>query len=309
MKKVLLATTILGMTSGFAAAEIAFTGEATAGFASVQGNDMETYTSFKLSIAASGETDSGLAFGASTSIASGKSYDFDEDGSSEFDHARDSLVNLDDDNNGVMQRPEVFVSGDFGKISFKENGYDDLANDSFDGNDVKYTHSIAGFDIAVAADVTAASNATGPALGAGNTAGNGAGTGEVSASIGYTIEGITLKAAVDGSDDSSFVSASGVFGPITAGLKYDDNKAEVEPVTTLSLAYSMDAIKVGVDLADNDTWDANVAYTASGLTLKAKTDEAEQWEVTAEYDLGGGLAAHAGTNSKDDAFVGAKMKF
>lgn len=281
MKKVLLATTILGMTSGFAAAEIAFSGEATAGFASVAGADVDTYTSFELSVAATGESDSGLAFGASTSFIAGTTYDFDG-ADTEFE------LNDEADNDGEMDNPEVFVSGDFGKVAFKVNGFDDLANDSFDENDVKYTHSIAGFDIGVVTDIDG---------------------GNSSVSLGYTVSGVALFAAYDESDESSIVSAEGTFGPVTAGLTYEDDKAETEAVTTLELGYAADAFSVSLEVADDESWTVGAGYSANGLTLAAETSDDDSWEVTAEYDLGGGLTAEAGVDDLENMYVGARMAF
>lgn len=275
MKKILLATTILGMTSGFAAAEVAFSGEATAGFASVLGGDIDSYTSFELSVEATGESDSGLAFGASTSFTAGTTYDFDG-GDTSFD-AED----------GIMDNPEVFVSGDFGKVAFKVDGFDDLANDSFDENDIEYTHSIAGFDIAVVADIDGGSS---------------------SLSLGYEVSGIALSAAYDDHDGSSLISAEGTFGAVTAGLTYEDDKA-ADAVTTLDLAYAADAFSVSLEVSDDDSWTVGAGYEANGLTLAAETSDDDSWEVTGSYDLGGGLTAEAGVDDLENMYLGAKMAF
>jgi outer membrane protein OmpU len=297
MKKVLLATTILGMTSGFAAAEIAFTGTATAGFAKTGADttatesDFETYTSFELSVAASGESDSGLAFGASTSFKSGKSYVFDGI-DSEFE-----TNGVGNDNEGTMGNPEVFVSGDFGKVSFKVDGFADYANDddnTDDDGDVKYTHSIAGFDIGVISDIDTEVN-------------------DLSLSLAYEVSGVKLAAVYDNDaeydgTESYNISAETAFGPITAGIDYDVDM-DADAVTTLALTYAADAITIGVELSDNDTWSASAGYSANGLSLEASTDDAEEWVVTGSYDLGGGLTAEAGTDSFESVYVGAKMAF
>jgi outer membrane protein OmpU len=280
MKKVLLATTILGMTSGFAAAEIAFSGEATAGFASVLGADVDTYTSFELSVAATGESDSGLAFGASTSFLAGTSYDFDGD-----DTALDD-ANADGDD--VMGNPEVFVSGDFGKVAFKVDGFDDLANDDVDTNDVQYTHSISGFDIGVVTDID---------------------EGTYSVSLGYTVSGVALSAAYDDSDESSIISAEGTIGALALGLTYEDDQAADEAVTTLELGYAADAFSVSLEVADDDSWTIGAGYEANGLTLAAETSDDDSWEVTGSYDLGGGLTAEAGVDDLENMYVGARMAF
>jgi outer membrane protein OmpU len=276
MKKVLLATTILGMTSGFAAAEIAFSGEATAGFASVAGADVDTYTSFELSVAATGESDSGLAFGASTSFIAGTTYDFDGD---------DTEFAVED---GVMDNPEVFVSGDFGKVAFSVDGFDDLANDDVETNDVQYTHSISGFDIGVVTDID---------------------EGTYSVSLGYTVSGVALSAAYDDSDESSIISAEGTIGALALGLTYEDDQAADEAVTTLELGYAADAFSVSLEVADDETWTIGAGYEANGLTLAAETSDDDSWEVTGSYDLGGGLTAEAGVDDLENMYVGARMAF
>ena len=126
MKKILLATTILGMTAGFASAEIAFSGSATAGIASngtansgesdpnTSGQTDDTYSvysSMKLSVAATAETDSGLTFGASTSVSVGETYAMADDDGFELQ-------------DGTFGDPTIFVSGSFGKETFDNDGLD-----------------------------------------------------------------------------------------------------------------------------------------------------------------------------------------
>ena len=116
MKKILLATTILGMTAGFAAAEVKVGGSAKAGLASANGGDFAAYSAVKITFAGSGVTDGGLEFGGSTDTTIGAKYDSLGD----FDDA--SVISS--GNTGSWGIPTVYLSGSFGKISFSANNLD-----------------------------------------------------------------------------------------------------------------------------------------------------------------------------------------
>ena len=65
MKKVLLATSVLAMTAGFASAEVTVSGTARMGVIADFGDADPAFTSrVRIIFTASGETDSGLSFGA-----------------------------------------------------------------------------------------------------------------------------------------------------------------------------------------------------------------------------------------------------
>ena len=292
MKKILLATTILGMTAGFASAEIAFTGSAAAGFAMDGGDtvlaagpyattNINPYASFKLSIAATGESDSGLTFGASTSVSSGISYAFaDDDGWAQED--------------GMVGKPTIFIAGDFGKITVKGDGFKEYKDDNNETYDIEYTGTFGGLSVGVRTDVhSSATKATGDDT-----------TGMSSVKLGYEVSGVTLSAAYDENGDIWGISAAKAFGPLTATIATDSSE-----VSSLKVAYAADAMTASLKVASDDSWEVAAGYTAAGLTIGAATDDADAWKVTAGYDLGGGLSLEAGTNFNDDAFLGAKMAF
>ena len=91
MKKILLATTVLGMSAGFAAADVAVSGDARMGIASYNG-DAAFSNRVRISFAGSGTTDGGLAFGGSVRADNSGAGAAGTDGS-------------------------VFISGAFGKIT------------------------------------------------------------------------------------------------------------------------------------------------------------------------------------------------
>jgi outer membrane protein OmpU len=317
MKKILLATTILGMTAGFAAAEIAFTGEAKAGFAqngtkannkgvagkglaaygsttttgynaaaatlgNAADNTVNPYSSFKLSIAATAESDSGLSFGASTSITRGLTYTMANDDG----FAAEA---------GSMGTPSIFVSGDFGKVTLKSDGFKEYQDDNAEKYDLEYTHTIAGFSVGVRTDL----NSVAPTAG------------KSSIKLGYTIGAVALSGAFDEVGDKWGISAAYTMNALTFTLGTDDLER-----TSLKVAYAANGLSGSVKVAAKgtaagaiDKWDIEAGYTANGLTVGAATDESAEWKVTGSYDLGGGLTAEAGFNYTDDMFVGAKMSF
>lgn len=324
MKKILLATTILGMTAGFAAAEIAFTGEAKAGFAqngvkannkgvagkglgtiatpavgygstatrtyneaagtlgNVNDNAVNPYSSFKLSIAATGESDSGLSFGASTSITKGITYTMANDDG----FAAEA---------GAMGTPSIFVSGDFGKVTLKSDGFKEYQDDNAEKYDLEYTHTIAGFSVGVRTDL----NGVAPTAG------------KSSVKLGYTIGAVALGMNYDELGAKWGVTAAYTMNALTFTLGTDDLER-----ASLKVAYAANGLSGSVKVATKgtavgaiDKWDVEAGYTANGLTVGAATDESAEWKVTGSYDLGGGLTAEAGVNYTDDMYIGAKMSF
>lgn len=298
MKKILIATTILGMSAGFAAAQVSFKGTGTAGFASngtaaggkaqdvakatIANGKTEFYSSFKLSVAAAGETDSGLTFGASTSLTVGTTYAFADDDAFEA-------------GKGTMGGPTLFIAGEFGKISFKQNGFKEFQDDNAEKYDVDYAGTFGGLSVGVRSDVNTV---------AGNTAYNPATSGKSSIKLGYEVAGITLGGAYDEVGDKWGISAARAFGPVTATLATDSAEK-----TSVKVAYAVDALSASLKVASDDSWELEAGYKANGIDLAAKTDNKDKWKVTAGYDLGGGLSLKAGTNYTEDMFVGAEMSF
>ena len=65
MKKILLATTMLIGTAGFAAAEVSVSGDARMGITKSEGADAQFSNRARVKFSLSGESDSGIAFSAS----------------------------------------------------------------------------------------------------------------------------------------------------------------------------------------------------------------------------------------------------
>jgi outer membrane protein OmpU len=116
MKKILLATSALAMTAGFAAAEVTLSGDARMGVISPFGDGDAGFTSrARVTFTLSGETDTGLSFGASfrADNAADVSVPFDEDGDGIIEPGESTTVGGAESG----RAGSVFISGAFGKLS------------------------------------------------------------------------------------------------------------------------------------------------------------------------------------------------
>ena len=289
MKKVLLASSILALTAGVAAAEISFSGSAVMGVGdngSAGGvrSILETYLTAK----ASGETQTGLAFGFETTIAT---YDTDgglnDDGTSAYISGAFGKLSM----GSVAEADEVATLADIGGLSGL--GVDNVA-ESFTGDsagrqshDVNYTYS------------------------------GGALTASLSAHIGAAGEGDGYAAGIKYS-----------FGDAYVGLGYNDDNIDAATVTSVYAGGTFGAFGVAAMWsqynpdaagASLDAYGVHVSYTADALTLTAEYADSDSvtdaaYGLGAAYDLGGGAALKVGIvdsdyNADTVADLGITMKF
>ena len=309
MKKILLATTLLAGSAGFAAADITWAGSATAGIAQngtancaavvpatvppstvcsdpngtgLSDDAFHTYSSAGLDVTFSGATDGGLTFGATFDMTAGRSYTLaDDDG---FDDA-----------SGAFGMPEVWVEGTYGRLAFSSDEYD-FYDDTNAGGDAEYTGTFGSFSVGLIADVD---------------------TNNASAKVGFTTGNLALSANADTYDlfNVEATYTMGVFA-FTAATDESSN-------ASLKVAYDSNGLSASAqyntnagDALADPSIDVAVGYEANGLKVEASADDVGQansttavWTVTAEYDLGGGLSVEAGTNYTQDMMLGAKMSF
>jgi outer membrane protein OmpU len=273
MKKILLATTALAMSAGFAAAEVKVGGSAKAGLASADGGDFAAYSSVKITFAGSGVTDGGLEFGVSTDTTIGNKYDSLGD----FDDA--SVIG--GTNDGTWGVPTVFLSGSFGKISFSKNNLD-FFDDANGGGDVQYGYTAGDVTVGLVADLE---------------------TSDYSASLSASVGGVALSVDAD-TYDLWNASAAYTSGPVTITLSA--NEASVQKV---KVAYSADGMSASAKFGTDDSWEITGGYTAGALSLAILANSGEYQEVTVSSDLGGGALIVAGANNDQDMFAGVEMKF
>ena len=285
MKKILLATTMLVGTAGFAAAEVTLSGNGRMGVTyneATVGNEVAFNSRVRASISMSSETDGGLSFGGSFGV-----------------HDAD-----DGDNAGADEglAGSVYIEGAFGKLSMgdvssaAENAVGDLYGVGYtgigDGNEMTY---ITTGDNEMALYSYSAGAFTG------------------FASVGQPGTGTETTFSIAGKYDT---------GTVAVSLGYEDNGV-VDHIIG-GVEGSFDAVKVKAiygsasDL-NFDQYGLSVSYTADALGLRAyylETDtagvKAQNWGLGASYDLGGGATLAGGIadiNGNSRADLGVNLSF
>jgi outer membrane protein OmpU len=320
MKHLLIAASILAMSAGYAAADVTWSASASAGIAKngtsnggtpdpntasapwSADDTFHAYSNFDITVTATGQTDSGLSFGASFDASGGESYALDDgDGFS--------------DNDGTFGTPTIYVSGTFGKITFSAENTDFFNSDATNGGgagdgDVMYEGTFGGLGVGLVADIE---------------------SGDLAVQGTYTLAGIELSA--DYNQDSTAgaqaiwdASASYTMGNFSATLSATNDNNIVgsggtyDTSESVKLAYSAGGIEAWVQYNTNATPDAasvdvGGSYTSGPMSITVEADDVSQangttaWTVTGSYDLGGGLSLEAGTNYTGDVMVGASMSF
>ena len=285
MKKILLATTLLAGSAGFAAADITWGGSAAAGIASngtanggladpnafgKTDDAFHVYSNVNLAVTFSGATDGGLTFGATFDTTAGTSYDLgDEDGF--------------DSNDGSFGMPTVWVEGSFGRLAFSDDNYD-FYDDTNAGGDMEYTGTFGAVSVGLIADVD---------------------TNEASAKIGFTSGALAINANSD-TYGLSNIDVTYTMGSIAITAATDESQN-----SSLKVAYDANGMSASAQYNTSDeSVDLAAGYSANGISVNADTNTVSNaWTVTASYDLGGGLSVEAGTNYTQDMMLGAKMAF
>lgn len=281
MKKVLLATSILAASAGFAAAEVAVSGSARMGLF-YDGDDTYFSSRVRIVFTASGETDGGLSFGASVrNDQSGQGGDYP------------NLLNRDS---------TVYISGAFGKLTF---GDVDSAAQALVGqvsavgftglgssNEVGYYGSDP-FDLSGTAMLYEYSTgALTFALGAGQLGSD------------------TYSVAVKYSTDAFSVA----LGYEDEGFGFDDQTLSLGGSATFGAATVKAVVLDDDHLADTD-FALSVDYVAGAATVTAFYHDApEAFGIGASYDLGGGAAVkggivNLGVADETIADIGVTMSF
>lgn len=295
MKKVLLATSILAASAGFAAAEVAVSGSARMGLF-YDGEDAYFSSRVRITFTASGETDGGLSFGASVRAdQSGQGGEDPSDGIPN-NHNNDSTV---------------YISGAFGKLTFGDvdsaanslvgdvsavgftgigslNEQTYLIGDYYDyDTSMLYEYSTGALSFALSS-----TQISGGAIDAG-----------YSVAVKYSTDAFAVALGYESVEDLSALSLGGsaTFGAVTGKatiINYDGN-GDSEAAYALSIDYTAGPTTVTAFYRDADDV---FGYTAFGLG--------------AAYDLGGGATVKGGLvnvdgggDSETVADVGITMSF
>lgn len=299
MKKVLLATTALTFSSGFALAQdsgISISGSAEMGIADDDSaSSVQFIQDIDVTFSFIGETDNGLSFGAAI--------DIDEVAIDDVDDVDDATGN-DFDDGGVS----VFISGDFGTLTLGDT----------DG----------AFDFAVA-EATGGGSLQDDHTAHGGYDGNGALSGETDGQVlrwnrnfgdfavalsyvqdtsgGTGAEGDSLNGETVG------VGVRGTFGDFTVGVGYEDN--DLDDIIGASVSYGFGDFNFIANYADQDTLGSRYGlaaiYGSGPLTVAVNYGDREDdntgfdssgFGLAVNYDLGGGAEVQFGygTESLDD---------
>ena len=292
MKKILLATTVLVGTAGFASAEVTLSGNGRMGItyaetAAVGDKETSFNSRVRATISMSSSTDSGLEFGGSFGVHDAAT------------RVTDVVAGVPVITGGANDGIEgtVFISGAFGKLSMggndsaAQNAVGQLAGVGYTGNgdhneigyltsgdreSALYSYSASGFTgyLSVGQPDNAADTYS---LGAAYS------TDTFSVAVGYE-DSDSAGTAADATQTS--VSASATFSGVTAKAIYmTRDTAGFDPESYgLSASYTMDAITVTGFYRQEETSATNTAYFQG---------------IGASYSLGGGATLAGGIVNND----------
>ena len=287
MKHVLLATTALTLSAGFAAADVSWSGKANAGTSST--NAVSTTSSgIDLNVSASITTDSGVTVTVADDFGGGSLIDWNDDLRVE---AQES--NLD--------QPAVSVAMSGVTITIDPGEVSDLYDDSQTG-DIQISTSLAGFSIDYVASSDTDTNTNSYKLGYA--------MGDLSISVAGTTRGDAATDTAAAENEAMKWSATYAMGDISLGIAMNNN-GDNDDVTTGSVSYAMgNGLSVALSADDNDDWDASVTWSSGAMSVTYSTDEESAWEAYGSYSLGGGASVFASTaNTNDWSAIGVEFTF
>ena len=297
MKKVLFATTAIVAFAGAAAADVAVSGSAELGIADLDHNgddELGFFSSVDVRFSMTGETDGGLAFGATIDL----------------DDALETATNgeIGDNTDNTSNDYTIFVSGAFGTLTFGDtDGAMDWA--LTEGGNVGNPGSIADGE-------TSYSGYAGSYL-------DGNGDGMIARydySFGDYAFAVSVEQGVADAENGFAVGFKGNVAGVSFGIAHQagtENATGDAELTGVSLGYGFGALNAGIMVAtgedragaDRDLMQIGLGYTTGALSLHANyaeddvdgTGKADGIGVAAKYDLGGGAGVHFGYSSSETA--------
>ena len=317
MKKILLATTMLICTAGVAAAEVTISGDARMGvvnghvFDATAADDTVFTSRARVSFGLSGESDSGLSFGASFRAdnagpaSSGKA-------GSVFVSAGGFKLSMGDVDGGataaVGQVDGVGMTGlgDHNELIHVGNGGlgGDVATElDFDGESLTGDPSVlVGYsagNLSIYGSVTQAGHtfAGGDWEGSANAVGVAYSMGDYSFSFGYENVGLDEVAGPGSADvEHLLLGANATFGQITVKARYGNGDIDVDGAafadisqSAVSASYTMDALSVSAFVSQKSI------ETPAGANILS----VDGMGVGASYDLGGGASVVGGISKAE----------
>ncbi len=283
MKNILLATTALVATAGFAAADVSLSGSAEMGVVGgdAYGDNTQFHTDIDVSFTLSGESDNGIAFGAKIDLDEEGGFGANNGGpESVFISAGGATLTM-GDTDGAYDKAlsDVAIGGSIDDAHTDHAGFSGTSgfDGTYDGQIARFDYDVSGFTGSFSAEVddTGTDDAV---IGLGvaydmDLAGLTLGVG-----LGYqTVEDNDI---IGLSIDTTFNNG------LQAILVYEQadlNGADANHFG-IGLGYSMDALTIGVNYGE---YDIDGAPDSSGFGLAVN------------YDLGGGLEAQFGYGQSD----------
>ena len=276
MKKVLLATSALTLSAGFASADVSMSGTGGAGVFGANGADLSVYSGVDLGFSLSGASDNGMTFSASLDMGGGQTLD-----AGDFE--------LDTQDMGVDDNVAVTIGVSGLTIVLSQDGVDDLYDDDIAGD-----IGISGAMGDLTYSVTTGLEDDDP----------------TSLSVGYSAGAISGSVATSDDGDASNVSISYAMGDITISAESDTDRAGAD-TSSVTVSYAMsDGMTVSLENSE-DVNELSVAYSSGAISVGVSADDAatESWEATMAYDLGGGATFNLGTNQDETTFAGVGFSF
>ena len=276
MKKVLLATSALTLSAGFASADVSMSGTGGAGVFGANGADLSVYSGVDLGFSLSGASDNGMTFSASLDMGGGQTLD-----AGDFE--------LDTQDMGTDDNVSVAIGVSGLTITLSQDGVDDLYDDDIAG-DIGISGAMGDLTYSV---VTGLEDADPTSL-----------------SIGYSAGAISGSVATSDEGDASNVSISYAMGDITVSAESDTDRTGAD-TSSVTVSYAMsDGMTVSLENSE-DVNELSVSYSSGAISVGLTADDAatESWEATMAYDLGGGATFNLGTNQDETTFAGVGFSF
>ena len=287
MKTLLLASTALVATAGIAAAEVTITGYAEIGV--IGGDVYETdqwHTDIDVTFAMTGESDGGLAFGATVDLDENGAFDNTTQGGETYFLSYGGLRLDMGDTDGAYDaalQETALAGASIADDETEHAGYNGNSglDGTFDGQIARVSYSAAGFTGGLSAEIDDSGDED-PVWGLGlryvtDLAGASVGIG-----LGYQTQdeiGDLVGISLDAKMANGF-SAAINYSELDAESGSDDDVTHMG----IGIGYTWNALAVGVNYG---VYENDGDEIASGVGLAAT------------YDLGGGLAAHLGYGNSD----------
>ncbi|PWG16259.1 porin [Salibaculum griseiflavum] len=275
MKSILLASASVFAFAGAAAAEVSFSGTASAEYNSLDGYATDT----DLTVTLTQELDNGLTASASLSFE-------DDDMSDDIEGLTYGDISLTSDNAGITFGTDLAgaaysaVSDTIG-IGQGEDGLAGITGYySIDATTIFVSMPIAEGDTSVDSDdieFGVTSDLGGWEVG-----------------FGYDKDATDTNFVVKGSGNAAGLDITVAAGNIAGASRWD-----------VAVAYPVGPVTLGATVDDSEAWEVTFAYAEGPLTVDAAFDSTDDYSLEGSYDVGNGLVVYAGLeDAGNDYYLG-----